>query len=85
MSDKRNVKDLLKVYMNIMISGFAFMSLLIFSVFVALLPIFGTMIYFENYNNAFGMVIMISGYALYFVVASYYGFFDDILKELESK
>lgn len=67
------------------IGGLFFMSIAIFSVFVALLPIFATMLYFEHYNNASGFLIMIGGYMFYFVIAGYYGFLDDVMKDLEMK
>jgi len=84
--DKRQkVLKSTKAFGTIFLEMTVFMIIAILSAFIAMLPIFATMFYFEHYVNAAGFLIMIGGYMFYFVIAGYYGFLDDVMKDLEMK
>ena len=84
--DKRQkVLKSTKAFGTIFLEMTVFMIIAILSAFIAMLPIFATMFYFEHYVNAAGFLIMIGGYMFYFVIAGYYGFLDDVMKDLNIK
>ena len=75
----------MKVFITIFLEMTVFMSIAILTAFIAMLPIFATMFYFEHYVNAAGFLIMIGGYMFYFIIAGYYGFLDDVMKDRNIK
>ena len=81
----RSVLKSMKTFATIFLGGLLFMSIAILTAFIAMLPIFATMFYFEHYVNAAGFLIMIGGYMFYFAIAGYYGFLDDVMKDLDIK
>ena len=84
--DKRQkVLKSTKAFGTIFLEMTVFMSIAILTAFIAMLPIFATMFYFEHYVNAAGFLIMIGGYMFYFIIAGYYGFLDDVMKDLNIK
>jgi len=84
--DKRQkVLKSTKAFGTIFLEMTVFMIIAILSAFIAMLPIFATMFYFEHYVNAAGFLIMIGGYMFYFIIAGYYGFLDDVMKDLNIK
>ena len=74
-----------KAFGTIFLEMTVFMIIAILSAFIAMLPIFATMFYFEHYVNAAGFLIMIGGYMFYFIIAGYYGLLDDVMKDLNIK
>ena len=84
--DKRQkVLKSTKAFGTIFLEMTVFMIIAILSAFIAMLPIFATMFYFEHYVNAAGFLIMIGGYMFYFIIAGYYGLLDDVMKDLNIK
>lgn len=83
--ERPTMLETMKEVVILFLGGLCLMSIAIFTAFVALLPIFAAMFYFEHYNNAAGFLIMIGGYMFYFFVAGYYGLLDDVMKDLEMK
>ena len=84
--DKRQkVLKSTKAFGTIFLEMTVFMIIAILSAFIAMLPIFATMFYFEHYVNAAGFLIMIGGYIFYFIIAGYYGLLDDVMKDLNIK
>ena len=83
MKNSITITSSLKEFSTIFLGMFVIMSLGVFATFIALLPIFATMYYFARFNNAGGFIVMIGGYAIYFVIARKLGYLETEVDEFK--
>lgn len=83
MKSNTTITSSLKEFGTIFLGMFVVISLGVFATFIALLPIFATMYYFARFNNFGGLIVMIGGYAVYFVIARKLGYLDTEVDEFK--
>lgn len=83
MKNNITITSSLKEFSTMFLGMFVIMSLGVFATFIALLPIFATMYYFALFNDAGGFIVMIGGYAIYFVIARKLGYLETEVDEFK--